>query len=166
MNKIIYLFKGDNNMKKEITIFDIANTFLTIESMTHKKLQKLCYYTQAWYLALNRQPLVNTDFEAWIHGPVCAELYHCYKTNGYKAIKSEKEEVPEIIAKDEYILNFIKNIHDVYGNLTGTELELLTHSEDPWKNARKGLREWEPSYRVISEEDMINYYSKDIHRIN
>ncbi|MDI9482523.1 MAG: hypothetical protein QM315_04995 [Bacillota bacterium] len=36
-------FKGELSMK-EISIFDVAKTFLHLESMTHKKLQKICYY--------------------------------------------------------------------------------------------------------------------------
>ena len=29
---------------KKLNIFDVANWFLSKEEMTHKKLQKLCYY--------------------------------------------------------------------------------------------------------------------------
>lgn len=36
-------FKWELSMK-EISIFDVAKTFLHLESMTHKKLQKICYY--------------------------------------------------------------------------------------------------------------------------
>ena len=32
--------------------------------MTHKKLQKLCYYTQAWGLALYNIRIMDTKFEA------------------------------------------------------------------------------------------------------
>ncbi len=39
------------------------------------KLQKLCYYCQAWYLAWNNEPLFDEEFEAWASGPVCKELY-------------------------------------------------------------------------------------------
>ena len=58
------------------TIFDIANWFLSKEGMTHKKLQKLCYYAQAWYLALYKNKLIDGYFEAWVHGPVNSSLYH------------------------------------------------------------------------------------------
>lgn len=54
-----------------ISIFDIADTFLSIEPMTHKKLQKLCYYAQAWHCALENEPICSASFQAWIHGPVC-----------------------------------------------------------------------------------------------
>ena len=34
-------------------VMDVANWFLSQSSMTHKKLQKLCYYAQAWHCALH-----------------------------------------------------------------------------------------------------------------
>ncbi len=39
------------------------------DCITNLKLQKLVYYIQAWYLALNKNtPLFNEDFQAWVHG--------------------------------------------------------------------------------------------------
>jgi len=35
----------------------IAKTFLTFESMSPKKLQKLCYYAYSWYLVFNDKQL-------------------------------------------------------------------------------------------------------------
>ena len=48
------------------TIFDLADAFLSIEAMPLFKLQKLCYYAQAWHLAIYNEPLVDAQFEAWI----------------------------------------------------------------------------------------------------
>jgi uncharacterized phage-associated protein len=39
------------------------------------KLQKLCYYCQAWHLAKSGQPLFKEDFARWDYGPVCRELF-------------------------------------------------------------------------------------------
>jgi len=158
MGKVLYLFEGDKQMSNKITIFDIAKCFLILEKMTNKKLQKLCYYAQAWYLALNREPLVQCEFEAWIHGPVCPELYHSYKNHGYTPI-SRVVELPTSIKQDKYLQGFIKSIYDIYGDMSGDELELLTHNEEPWVRARQGLKEWEPSYNTISNDDMMEYYS-------
>ena len=41
-------------------IFDIANWFLSKESMPQKKLQKLCYYAKAWSLVLLKD--IELDF--------------------------------------------------------------------------------------------------------
>ena len=140
-----------------ISISDVANTFLTFEPMTHKKLQKLCYYAQAWYLALNNEPLVESHFEAWIHGPVCPELYHNYKVHGYNKIP-KLENAPIEIKNDPYILSFLEKIYDIYGGLSGNSLEKLSHTESPWLNARKNLEDWQSSNAIISNEDMKHYY--------
>lgn len=141
-------------MKREITIFDIASTFLSIESMTNKKLQKLCYYSKAWYLALHNKELFENRFQAWVHGPVCNELYQEYKPYRWTNIpKSDK--IPEV---DSEISEFLEMVYDTYGEFDGDELESLTHSELPWKEAREDLEEWMPSNEYISEKTMKNFY--------
>lgn len=155
MTNMVYLFKGGNMMKREITIFDIANTFLTYDCMTHKKIQKLCYYAQAWHLALFKERLFNNKFEAWVHGPVCPELYRKLKDNRW--IKIDKiDSLPDNI--DSETLEFLDDVYYTYGGYDGDDLEYLTHQESPWLNSRKGLEEWEPSHELISEELMEEYY--------
>ena len=63
---------------REVTVFEAAEWFLHKKSFTHKQLQKLCYYAQAWHLALLNRPLFDEEFQAWIHGPVCPTLYAHY----------------------------------------------------------------------------------------
>ncbi len=140
-----------------MNIFELANIFLSIEPMTNKKLQKLCYYAQAWHLALNNEPLVDTRFEAWIHGPVCPELYHQYKRYGSGTIPGTN--IQANLHNDQYTLKFINSIYDIYGNMSGDDLEFLTHKEDPWMNAREGLEDWESSHNIIHNNDMREYYS-------
>ena len=56
------------------SIYSVANYFLSKEPMTHKKLQKMCYFAQAWHMANYDSPLVPNRFEAWVHGrflPIC-----------------------------------------------------------------------------------------------
>lgn len=155
MGKIINLFREEVHM---LNVFDVAQALLNIQSMSNKKLQKLCYYVQAWYLALNREPLFENSFEAWIHGPVCPELYHKFKNYGFTKIP-QSNDLPSSIANDEYLNNFIHNVFEMYGDMSGDELEELTHQEFPWLNARRGLDGWQSSNNIISCDDMIEYYS-------
>ena len=67
-------------------IYDVAKYFLHIDTMTHKKLQKLCYFAQAWYLANYGRPLVANRFEAWVHGPVSPDLYSRYRDCGWEML--------------------------------------------------------------------------------
>lgn len=136
-------------------IYDLANAFLSIESMTHKKLQKLCYYAKAWYLAINDENLVKEQFEAWIHGAVQPTLYQKYRSYGFQLIPMFPGSIETL---PEEFLSFSREVYRAYGDLTGDDLERLNHQEAPWVNARGGLQPWQSSNTVISEEDMKAYY--------
>lgn len=135
-------------------VFLLARAFLSIDSMTHKKLQKLCFYAKAWYLALYDENIITEDFQAWVHGAVQPELYQKYRQYGFSSIPKNvnSKDIPE------GYLSFAKEIYYSYGHLTGDQLEQLNHSEVPWIKARKGLNPWQNSTEVISEEDMKEYY--------
>ena len=137
-------------------VFSMAKAFLTISEMTNKKLQKLCYYAKAWYLAIYDQNIISDSFEAWVHGAVQPDLYQYYKKYGFSKIPREmnRMEIPE------EFLDFAQEIYDSYGHLTGDELETLNHSEMPWINAREGYKPWENCNDVIDENDMKEYYRK------
>lgn len=133
---------------------DIANFFLTKEGITNKKLQKLCYYAQAWYYALYNQELFTEKIEAWVHGPVIPELYNKYSNMGYNEIEKNNQ-IPKM---DDNTRKFLDQIWNIYGDLDGDQLEALTHREDPWINARHGLDPKTPSNNIILLEDMGRYY--------
>ena len=60
-------------------IYDVANYFLSKESMPLKKLQILCYYYKAWGLALyDKDFLPGEDFEAGVDGPANRKLREKY----------------------------------------------------------------------------------------
>ena len=53
------------NLKKIVSIIIIHHREVFLESLTPMKLQKLCYYVQAIYMAThNGEPLFEEDFEA------------------------------------------------------------------------------------------------------
>lgn len=136
-------------------VFDLARAFLSIAPMTDKKLQKLCYYAKAWYLALTDENLIEEQFEAWVHGAVQPKLYQMYRTYGFAVIPQNQlgmETIPE------GLLSFAHEVYAAYGDLTGDQLEQLNHSEMPWIKARQGLMPWQPSNKIIEERDMKEYY--------
>lgn len=142
-------------MKKEQDIQDLANWFLAKEPMTHKKLQKLCYYAVAWGYALMDKPIVKDgEFEAWVHGPVSEKLYKIYKKYGWNNIQMVKR-APEFPSDVEELL---ESVWDTYGDKDGNELEALSHSEEPWIEARKGLKEDERGDSVIEPKTMKAFY--------
>ncbi len=136
------------------SVYDVAEWFLQKEKMTHKKLQKMCYYAQAWSYALLNEPLMDTKFEAWIHGPVSPELYNKYKGNSWKDLEPENRE----LSFDPKTVDLLESVYVTYKDLSGNSLEALTHSEFPWQNARRGCKPNEGCNRVIDPFDMAKYY--------
>ena len=136
------------------TVFDVANWFLAKERMTHKKLQKLCYYAQAWSYAICPEPISDAVFEAWVHGPVCRQLYEKYRAYGF-------DYIPQGNATDAFTRDqesFLADVWETYGDQSANSLEALSHSEPPWQRARLGLDPKDRSGRVISPDDMAAYY--------
>jgi uncharacterized phage-associated protein len=123
--------------------------------MTHKKLQKLCYYAQAWFYTLKDIRLSDTVFEAWVHGPVSPVLYDKFKHFGYSAIKLVGEYLPNIHTEDEELL---ESVWITYGDRTGNALEALSHTEPPCIEARVGYETDERCEVAILPESMKKYY--------
>jgi uncharacterized phage-associated protein len=123
--------------------------------MTHKKLQKLCYYAYCWHRTLfnEKPPLFENRFEAWVHGPVDPTLYNVYKENGWSLIPREENYIP-----DSGLSEFVSMVFNSYGHLDGNELEFLTHQEAPWIIARNGLPENAVCKNAISDEIIVDFY--------
>lgn len=145
------------------TIYDVANYFLLradSESgsvITHLKLQKLCYYANSWHLAFEGETIFDQEFQAWAHGPVCAELWHQYKSYGFKAIPA-----PDIAVNNNFTdkqIETLEEVWNVYGDYDAKYLEKLTHQEDPWIEARGSCPHGDSCNNLISTETMRRYYS-------
>ena len=84
-------------MNYATTTFNIVRWFLTSMPMTHKKLQKLLYFSYGIYLAQNNcnvnelnNQLFENKFEAWVHGPVDPDIYSMFKNNGINELFIER----------------------------------------------------------------------------
>lgn len=150
------------------TIERVAQWFLSLASMSNKKLQKLCYYAYCWFIVFNNdleainennnadiRVLCSDRFQAWIHGPVCIRLYHRYKKYGWHDIPRVTSK-PEISRELEALL---EQVWEAYGAFTADELERISHGEMPWKNARKGYQNGDACSNEISDYDILRYYS-------
>ncbi|MDD4188237.1 MAG: DUF4065 domain-containing protein [Bacilli bacterium] len=126
--------------------------------MTHKKLQKLLYFSFGIYLAKYNDKiddihdfLFENNFEAWVHGPVDPNVYEIFKNNGINLLFIEKPEKIEFDEKAQLALNETMKI---YGMKSADELENISHSQSPWKNARIGLLPIEPSSNKLDDKDI------------
>ena len=151
--------------KKSIKVSDIGRYFIYLANqenkpVTNKKLQKLVYYAQAWSLVLNNKKLFNEPIEAWVHGPAVRSLYVQYKNFGFNPIQQEvKFDSIKISGRNKELLD---EVWKVYGKMDAGYLEMLTHSEKPWQEAREGLQSFESSGNEISLKTMKSYYSKKL----
>src|SRR6266567_7157103 len=105
--------------------------------ITNLKLQKLLYYCQAWYLAIQDRPLFGERIEAWVHGPVVPPVFGSLKDYRWNPIPSPGD----VEERDPVVLDHVHEVLEAYGDLSGQQLEALTHREDPWRSARKGFPE-------------------------
>lgn len=137
-------------------IFDVAKYILEKNgAMSTMKLQKLCYYAQAWSLVWDDTPLFPEDFEAWANGPVCRELF--FKTKGRFSVSAEDETGGEgNLTENE--MDTIDQVLAHYGGHNAQWLSQLTHMEDPWNEARKGIPAGEVCTQIITKESMALYY--------
>lgn len=170
-----------------LTAEQVADYFLRLvdedagDSISNLKLQKLVYYAQAWHLAITGEPLFADCIEAWAHGPVVPSLYSKYKIFGWEPIRPlvalqvnrlpvavswegvplprPDTPIPDIDPQTQGILD---DVWAAYGQFTAKRLEELTHSEDPWIEAREGCRPGDPSNAIISHDAMRAYYASKL----
>lgn len=138
------------------TIFDAAKFILEQKGqMSTMKLQKLCYYSQAWSLVWDDSPLFDEDFEAWANGPVCPELFKVSQGQ-FSVTATQINGNSSALNKGQQAT--VNSVLDYYGDKDAQWLSQLTHMEDPWRLARKGLPADAYSHAIISKESMAMYY--------
>lgn len=153
--------------KKNLTIEDVADIFLRIvdrdsgSTLTPLKLQKILYYAQGYYLAMNNVELFKEDFQAWAHGPANPKIYDKYKKYGYNSIDYPNTKSKTIV---DDILKFLYDIWNTFGIFDGKYLEKLTHSEEPWIEARKKAKcqDGESCTEIITKESMRDFFKKKL----
>ena len=140
-------------------ILDVAKYILQCKGkMSTWKLQKLCYYAQAWSIAWTEKPLFTDNFEAWANGPVCPKLFNIHR--GLYTVDEEDISQGDIGHLTEDEIDSINVIINDYGNKEPYDLREMTHNEAPWKIARGNLSEGEKCNTVISKESMGEYYGR------
>ncbi len=144
-------------MGAPVSVLDVAAYILAEQGrMSTWKLQKLCYYSQAWSLVWDEAPLFNERIEAWANGPVVPALY--LKHRGNFEIGSISGGDPDRLDTDQR--DTVDIILDTYGRRPGVWLSELTHQERPWVEARShaGLNIGDRGEAVIPLDDMAEYY--------
>ncbi len=138
------------------TVLDVAEYILQRHgAMSTMKLQKLCYYAQAWHLVWDEQPLFDEDFQAWANGPVSRRLYDQHR--GLYTVS------PGSVGGDPSALNddqrdSVEIVLASYAKLRAFELSEMTHREAPWREARGDTPPGAGSTAVIDKAIMREFY--------
>jgi uncharacterized phage-associated protein len=119
------------------------------------RLQKLLYYVQAWHLAVTDKPLFPEQIKAWKDGPVVPQVWHARRERRTRLATGQNIDEIDL---DVTTSNLIDLVLRGYGSMSGEELSALTHVEQPWKTARRGLPEDAECREAISIEEMASYY--------
>ena len=124
--------------------------------VTTWKLQKLLYYSQAWFLVRYDRKLFDDAFEAWAQGPVVRSIYDQHKT------RNRVEDWPagdpaNLDRSEESVIEWVVR---KYGRLSAETLSEMTHAEVPWFVARGGLPPVAPSRAEIDPAIIRSFYSR------
>ena len=147
-----------------VKVDDVAALILERSpSMNIWKLQRLCYYCQAWHLTWESRSLFPERIEAWARGPSIPILYDEAKVwwgdlapwlqilawpvgNSSKLAPNEVESVQAVLK--------------YYGNQETEWLNDQSSREEPCRRGRRGLAEFERGNRHITNAAMRKYYRK------
>lgn len=92
-----------------------------------KKLHKLLYFCQGHHLADLNEPVFRETIAAGAMGPAVSPLWWAEKNDA----------VPENIAQlDNGALKTVGYVLSRYGELSGAQLEQMTHDQQPWQRAQ------------------------------
>ena len=146
-------------MKGKYRALDIANLYVELansipdDSIDNLKLNKICYYAQAWCLTKLGYPLFSEPVEAWMYGPVIRPVYNAFKVCGIAPILEPTYQFDEAELTSEE-LSLLTDVYRTYGKYTSNALMHKTHEAgSPWDIVYK-----EQANNQITEELMIDYF--------
>ena len=149
---------------------EIANEFLRLAQedgvpLTQMQLQKLVYLAHGYSLAIEGEPLVEDNVEAWDYGTVFRPLWDALRQYGGAPVRrpirwgSGKEVNVRLTPSERAI---VEKVWATYGRYPAFKLSALTHDPDgPWK--RHYIR---GENRVIPNDSIRAYFLGLIRRRN
>ena len=136
-----------------MSVFDVADYILTSigGEISAMKLQKLCYYSQAWTLAWDDRELFPEEFWRWDNGPVCRELFDLHQGMFFVDSRIISQDLLSGGLSMESQENIDQILED-YGQYAGNDLSEMTHREAPWLETKRN--------EIIKKDLMKSYYSR------
>lgn len=118
----------------------IANAFVDLagQSLPQMKLQKLAYMAHGWNMAINGEPLIDVQPEAWDNGPVYRDIWNRIRDLRLSPTGKVRDYDGSVPAAD---LNprereVIDHVWKKYGGFSAQDLSDMTHMPGtPWTDA-------------------------------
>ena len=151
----------------------VANAFFDIQaadqdqfpSIDHMKLQKLLYFSHAWWLAGKESGLFTDDIEAWPWGPVVRNIYIQFNEFGRDPIVGKR--ASELVCTDSGPLDyqfrepdavtgdveeFLGAVWKTHKKFTGVQLSNATHAPgEPWTIVKKNYPSLDGKPKIPNE---------------
>lgn len=132
-------------------VADVAQYInLQFWQLSKVKLQKLLYFSQAWFLAINDCELFPDDFVAWEQGPAIKELHE--SMHGCEKVVPIEVSGSDLQRLTNGEMQYLDSVLAYYGDMTKDELVARAHEDIIWKRARRN--------EVISKNDIRDYYRR------
>jgi len=149
---------------------EIANEFLRLAQeegvqLTQMQLQKLVYLAHGYSLAIEGEPLVEDNVEAWDYGTVFRPLWDALKQYGGGPVRRPirwggGKEANVRLSQSERAI--VEKTWATYGRYPAFKLSALTHDpRGPWK-----LHYIKEENRVIPNDSIRAYFRDLIRRSN
>lgn len=152
----------------------IANEFMKLQGqetgLTQMQLQKLAYIAHGWNLAINGEPLIAEDVQAWDNGPVFRDLWQHVTKFGSAFItklispsdwpnpfggKMSSDPYQAQLNDSERLV--IEHVWKRYGRYGAFQLSRMTHQPGtPWFKAYFG----KGKNSVIDPDDIRRHYTE------
>ncbi|MEA1884476.1 MAG: DUF4065 domain-containing protein, partial [Thermotogota bacterium] len=100
-------------------------------------------------------PLFQEKIEAWANGPVVRDLFYFHR--GQFSISSIPIGNPDLL--NDVQKETVDAVLEFYGNKSAQWLIDLSHQEEPWQEARRGISPNAASHRIIRIDSIAEYYS-------
>ena len=151
-----------------MTAQDVAKYFLARASadgdlITPLKMQKLIYYAYVWVLVKAKgKKLFTQNIEAWSNGPVVADLYRELKPYGSMPVSEDyidNIERIQLVIDSSGLKEILDGVYEEYMPKTAFELVSLTHAEEPWAEARRGLEPTDSCNVALKDSTILSTYS-------
>jgi uncharacterized phage-associated protein len=154
--------KNYNNSAEKIALYIISSG----REITNLLLQKVLYYVKAISELFEGESIILEPCEAWKFGPVFPSVYEKYRKFGKQEIEINlsKEYVNKLLPESEKRVT--DYVMDTFGIYNAWFLKDLTHLEEPWIAARKGLAEDDASRNLMDDEVIFNYFHKINNKYN